>query len=44
MGVLQLPHSLGGNQYAIVFVDYLTKWPEVFAVPVQTADTIARFS
>ena len=25
----------------IVFVDYLTKWPEVFAVPDQTADTIA---
>ena len=40
--VLQLPRSLEGNQYAIVFVDYLTKWPEVFAVPDQTADTIAR--
>ena len=40
--VLQLPRSLEGNQYAIVFVDYLRKWPEVFAVPDQTADTIAR--
>ena len=25
-----------------MFVDYLTKWPDVFAVPDQTADTIAR--
>ena len=40
--VLQLPRSLEGNQYAIVFVDYLRKWPEVFAVSDQTADTIAR--
>jgi transposase InsO family protein len=40
--VLQLPRTLDGNQYAIVFVDYLTKWPEVYAVPNQTADTIAR--
>ena len=40
--VLQLPHTLDGNQYAVVFVDYLTKWPEVFAVPDQTAETIAN--
>ena len=40
--VLQLPRSLEGNQYAIVLVDYLTKWPDIFAVPDQTADTIAR--
>ena len=40
--VLQLPRSFERNQYAIVFVDYLTKWPEVYAVPDQTADTIAR--
>lgn len=26
----------------MVFVDYLTKWPEVFAVPDHTAQTIAR--
>ena len=31
-----------GNQYAVVFVDYLTKWPEVFATPDQSAATIAR--
>ena len=40
--VLQLPRTLKENQYAIIFVDYLTKWPETFAVPDQTANTIAR--
>ena len=39
---LQLPLSHEGNQYAIVFMDYLTKLPEVFAVPDQKAETIAR--
>ena len=27
--VLQLPPSCNGNKYAIVFMDYFTKWPEV---------------
>ena len=40
--VIQYPTSHDGNQYAVVFVDYLTKWPEVFAIPDQTALTIAR--
>ena len=40
--VLHFPKSSAGNQYAIVFVDYLTKWPEVFAAPDQTAFTIAK--
>lgn len=40
--VIQFPRSRRGNQYAVVFVDYLTKWPEVFAVPDQTAATIAN--
>ena len=40
--VLQLPQSFDGNKYAIVFMDYLTKWPEVFATSNQTAETIAR--
>ena len=40
--VVQLPRSSKGNQYAVVFMDYLTKWPEVFAVHDQTAATIAR--
>ena len=40
--VLQLPRSYDVNQYAVVFVDYLTKWPEVFPTKDQTALTIAR--
>ena len=40
--VIEFPRSTKGNQYAVVFMDYLTKWPEVFAVPDQTAATIAR--
>ncbi len=40
--VIQFPQSYQGNEYAVVFMDYLTKWPEVFAVPDQTALTIAQ--
>ena len=40
--VLQLPLTERGNKYVIVFVDYFTKWPEAFAAPDQTAETIAR--
>ena len=40
--VLQLPKTRQGNKYAIVFMDYLTKWPEVYATPDQTAPTIAK--
>ena len=40
--VIQFPKSHQGNRYAVVFVDYLTKWPEVFATSDQTALTIAR--
>ena len=28
--VIQFPKSSKGNKYAVVFMDYLTKWPEVF--------------
>jgi hypothetical protein len=40
--VIQFPRTHSGKQYAVVFVDYLTKWPEVFATKDQTALTIAR--
>ena len=33
--VSRFPPSQRGNKYAIVFVDYLTKWPEVF--PARTS-------
>ena len=39
---LQLPQSYNGNCYAIVFMDYFTKWPEVFAVPDQQVSIVAR--
>lgn len=39
--IIQFPKSRSGKQYAVVFVDYLTRWPEVFAVKDQTALTIA---
>jgi transposase InsO family protein len=40
--VIQFPQSHLGNQYAVVFVDYLTKWPEVYPTPDQSAATIAN--
>ena len=40
--VIQFPRSGDGNLYAVVFMDYLTKWPEAFAVSDQSAATIAK--
>ena len=40
--VIQFPQSRLGNQYAVVFMDYLTKWPEVYPTPDQSATTIAN--
>lgn len=40
--IIQYPKSANGNRYAVVFVDFLTKWPEVFATADQSAATIAR--
>ena len=40
--VIQFTKSYSGNRYGVVFVDYLTKWPEVFATSDQTALTIAK--
>ena len=40
--VLQFSMSYNENRYAIVFCDYLTKWPEVFPSTYQKAETIAR--
>ena len=33
--------STKGNKYIVVFTDYLTKWPEAFAVPEHTAEVCA---
>ena len=40
--VLQLPRTKRGNRYAVVVVDYLTKWPEVYATQGQSSATISR--
>ena len=34
--IIQLPRSRQGNQYAVVFVDYLTKWHTIAAKLSQT--------
>ena len=33
---------MNGNRYVVVFVEYLTKWVEAYAVEDQTSLTIAR--
>ena len=40
--VLTLPLTTLGNRYIVVFMDYLTKWPEVFPTSDHTAETIAH--
>ena len=35
------PTSLSGNKYIIAFVDWYSGWPEAFAVPDKTTDTVA---
>jgi len=40
--VIKFPCSSKGNKYAVVFMDYLTKWPEVFAASDQTSLTISE--
>ena len=37
-----LPLTEQGNRYIIVFTDHFTKWVEAFAIPNQTAETVAR--
>ena len=40
--ILKLPLTYDGNQYVLVFVDYLTKWVEAFPLKDQKAETVAR--
>ena len=41
MDFVELDKSADGNCYALVFQDYLTKWPEVYAVNNRRAATVA---
>ena len=40
--IMELPLTVHGNKYVIVFVDYLNKWVEVFPAEDQTSETIAN--
>ena len=38
----EMDESYDKNRFALVFQDYLSKWPEVYAVPDPTASTVAK--
>ncbi len=39
---MEMPLTMNGNRYVVVFLDYLTKWAEAFALPDQTSESIAQ--
>ena len=39
--IMEMPRTLRGNRYVVVFMEYLTKWVEAFAVEDQTSETLA---
>ena len=43
MDFVELDQSADGNRYALVLQDYLTKWPEVYAVANRKAETVAAY-
>ena len=40
--IMELPQTVNGNRYVISFVDYLTKWVELFPSDNQTSETIVK--
>jgi len=42
MDFIELDVSKSGNRYALVFQDYLSKWPEVYALSNRRAETVAK--
>ena len=40
--MIKFPCGSKGNKYAVVFMDCLTKWPEVFTISDQTSLTIVE--
>jgi transposase InsO family protein len=41
--LIKLPRSKLANEYAVVFIDSFTRWPEAIPVPNKKATTIIRF-
>ena len=42
MDFVELDVSHDGNRYALVIQDYLTKWPEGYALSNRKAETVAK--
>jgi len=42
MDFKEMDLSRSGNKYALVFQEYLTKWPEVYAVKDRIAQTVDK--
>ena len=42
MDFVELDKTKDGKKYALVFQDYLSKWPEVYALPDHKAEIVAR--
>ena len=42
MDFKEMDKSFDDNRYALVFQDYLTKWPEVYPVADRTSSTVAK--
>jgi len=40
--MMDLPYTERGNKHVVVFQDFFTKWPMVYAVPGQKAIRIAK--
>jgi hypothetical protein len=36
------PERQNGNQYLLIFMDYLTKWSEVYTIPKHEAFTVVE--
>lgn len=41
MDFIELDKTKDGNKYALVFQDYLSKWPKVYALPDCKTETVA---